>query len=695
MADPNPFAALTPAEMKKLRQTYKGRTKRPVDPEKLRVNAKPVARPKPDFKAREMPSARSAARSVLGMLKSVPQGIADLAVSVPSAAYDYIRTSTPGDVLEDVKGGIGSFVDYARENPGEALADTVVGGAKGAGEMLREASLARDMGDEARAAQIEKFAVPMMLAAMVPGGRKVKGAERMAVREGVEAAEKPLFAALRDVRPPRENINQVISANTNAGRVVGERFRPISELTGGVSNAADDQRRVASLVDAMSGPEGYVERLIVDDAGNVIEGQHRLEALRKLGVTDVPVLEYKDFGRDISLPTLQDAAASAQSLHPDHANQIAANLAEIFADEGGNLAEVRKYAPPRGFEDAWNAALNSLEPKVNPTFRVRPAEVSITTAGPAIITRPKPIETWHGTPNVFAAERKVVTPEGMEQFVVGKPDVLPDVPAEFKVLKDYPLGRFRSEKLGSGEGAQQYGIGTYVAENPEVARIYRNELTADDAPPSIAGVPLEEFYTQLQRRADAADPNRAEALYDRLSALEDLGLHGDIRGVLDRAKEGAYLPGTTEWFRQEIMPKYSAPGALYQVDLGADPREFLDYDAPLFKQSGAIREAAANLDLSHLKEGNRGRVMVERFLANNEQDGYPLTGALFMSALPRTPEGHHSLEASEFLKKYGIPGIRYWDEGSRETRKGTSNYVVFDPERDLTIKDRFAVGGSV
>ena len=388
MADPNPFAAMTPAEMKKLRQTYKGRTKRPVDPEKLRVNAKPVARPKPNFKAREMPSARSTGRSILGMLENAPEGLADLAVSVPTAAYDYIRTSTPGDVVSDVKRGLSGFVDYISSNPIEALAEmSPVGAAMDAGEMLREASLARDAGDEERAAQIEKFAVPMLLGSVLPVGRAARKAERVAAREGVEAAEKSALAALRDVRPSRENVQKVMAANTNAGRITGERLRPIRELTGGVSNAADDQRRVASLVKDMSGPEGYVERLIVDDAGNVIEGQHRLEALRKLGVTEVPVTEYKDFGRDLSLPDLQKAASDAQSIHPDQANQIAANLAEIFADEGGDMAEVRLYEPPKGFEDAWSAALDKLEaqastnlsvdPKSSPkTFRVKPAEVA-------------------------------------------------------------------------------------------------------------------------------------------------------------------------------------------------------------------------------------------------------------------------------------------------------------------------------
>ena len=320
-------------------------------------------------------------------------------------------------------------------------------------------------------------------------------------------------------------------------------------------------------------------------------------------------------------------------------------------------------------------------------------DVPIVTTGPAIIPRQRPVTTWHGTPHVFAAERKVLTPSGEEAFITGAPDVLPDVPSGFSVLKDFPLGRFRSDRLGTGEGAQQYGIGTYVAENPEVARMYRSELTVDEEPPSIAGVPLEAFYNQLQRRADMADPDRAEALYDRLSSLEDLGLYGDISGVFDRAKTGAYSPETMDWFKREIVPKYTAPGALYQVDLGVDPREFLDYDSPLAAQTETVRRAVANMDLSHLKEGNRARVMLERFLQNQEQPTYQATGQTVLTALPHSPELEHTAEGSQYLLEQGIPGIRYWDANSRGTPRGTSNFVVFDPERYLSIRNRFSRGG--
>jgi hypothetical protein len=175
-------------------------------------------------------------------------------------------------------------------------------------------------------------------------------------------ASTPQIAALKDVRPSTDDVFQVMDANTTAGKVTGDKMMPIDKLVGGVTEAADDARRVDQLVEQMSSPEGYVSRLIVDDAGNVIEGQHRLEALRRLGATKVPVTQYADLERAIPFADVRDAAA-AQGIHPDQANQIAKQLAEIYADEGGNMAEIMNYGAPKGFEAAWEAAIGAMPTK--------------------------------------------------------------------------------------------------------------------------------------------------------------------------------------------------------------------------------------------------------------------------------------------------------------------------------------------
>ena len=197
----------------------------------------------------------------------------------------------------------------------------------------------------------------------VGAAKVVKAAEKsLAVKPTQRAAaqNKPaLVRALKDIRPSTDDVYSVMEANTTAGRVTGDKMMPIDKLTGGVTAAADDARRVDQLVEAMSSPEGYVSRLIVDDAGNVIEGQHRLEALRRMGVSEVPVTQYIDLERAVPFSAMRDAAA-AQNIHPDQANQIAKQLAEIYADEGGKMAEVLQYSAPKGFEKAWEAAIDAM-----------------------------------------------------------------------------------------------------------------------------------------------------------------------------------------------------------------------------------------------------------------------------------------------------------------------------------------------
>ena len=69
------------------------------------------------------------------------------------------------------------------------------------------------------------------------------------------------------------------------------------------------------------------------------------------------------------------------------------------------------------------------------------------------------IRTYHGSPHEYSAERLIQHADGQKEFIVGKPDVLPDVPPGAQVLQDYPLGRMRTDKIGTGEGAQVYSRG--------------------------------------------------------------------------------------------------------------------------------------------------------------------------------------------------------------------------------------------
>ena len=196
MADPIRFPSDFRA-IKSLEGKYKGKTTRPVDQSKMRVKVKPTARKQQEVKTAPMPSASGTLRTLGGIVANAPSALADLAVSVPKAAYDYVRTTSPSGVLSDVGSAASDFANFVRENPAEAFVETVAGTPKAAGELLREATLARDAGDEERAAQIEKLAVPMLLGSLIPGGRAVKGAGKVAKAEELALLKKEASLAAK------------------------------------------------------------------------------------------------------------------------------------------------------------------------------------------------------------------------------------------------------------------------------------------------------------------------------------------------------------------------------------------------------------------------------------------------------------------------------------------------------------------
>jgi len=110
----------------------------------------------------------------------------------------------------------------------------------------------------------------------------------------------------------------------------------------------------------MTGPGGFISRPIVDTEGNVIEGQHRLEALRQLGVTNVPVYVIQDLAAGIDAPALKEAMNASQPMRSDQRNQITAMLLEALADEGSVAAVEAGYEAPRGYAEAWKAGLQFL-----------------------------------------------------------------------------------------------------------------------------------------------------------------------------------------------------------------------------------------------------------------------------------------------------------------------------------------------
>jgi len=431
------------------------------------------------------------------------------------------------------------------------------------------------------------------------------------------------------------------------------------------------------------------------------------------------------------------------------------------------------------------------------------------------------IRAFQGSPHNFAAERLVRMPDGSTQYVVGAPDVLPDVPAGAEVLQDFPMGRMRLDKMGTGEGAQVYGDGVYLAENQDVGRGYRdnvfgsvssdqipsdearqivnNQLQTFGATPNaledaisdlrgslssaeatnkmfgdaqprvdasnqaidfleqkadtrlmVGDQPVSELYDRISSTADRFPVKQAELEYEKMAILEDLMNDGDVLSVNERAAEGAYNPEAFKWFQEEIDPNFKRQGSLYEVNINANPEDFLDYDAPVSDQPAAVRQ---NLDklLDQVRAEDRQFMASQRQLQRQPTDQGPISdevsafldqidlpyispkqqaaedaadaareaekietlldlkwgqnrsGSGLIAELSNylnenkssglLSEGVPNQTAENVLRQSGVPGVRYFDGLSRNAAEGTRNYVVFD-ENLIDIVRKYGIAGA-
>lgn len=101
----------------------------------------------------------------------------------------------------------------------------------------------------------------------------------------------------------------------------------------------------------------------------------------------------------------------------------------------------------------------------------------------------------------------------------------------------HDFDEFKDEAIGSGEGAQVYGHGHYVAEQPEVARSYRDNLSMVDYDPNpivrYNGIDLVELARESKK------PNKDQ--FRQLLGLSGLdrtgGLHEPLIEVVDHMME--------------------------------------------------------------------------------------------------------------------------------------------------------------
>jgi hypothetical protein len=334
--------------------------------------------------------------------------------------------------------------------------------------------------------------------------------------------------------------------------------------------------------------------------------------------------------------------------------------------------------------------------------------------------------------------------KGLAKPVMQELIVAHGTPHRFPPTANNPLGEFDASKIGTGEGAQAYGHGIYLAESPNVASDYRKTLSKNNSKAAITqyygGAELPPFAESWQKQ----DPTNFAI---RALANVRAGLSNDQKSSQVIKEVRRLFPDAPLEFEDLIDDAArktmanaveNRVGSLYTVDLPDEKiAQMLDWDKPLSKQSDTVKNAlrkngvtayvdemeASYLDKLPPKAKELAQKMIhgpdEMVISNgkgiknndiatnnwvkleklapgidhneihNIRDWYESkNGADLYTEFSQGVDKSANV-ASERLRQMGIPGIKYLDAGSRDAKKGTRNFVVFPgEEKHLKILER-------
>jgi hypothetical protein len=246
----------------------------------------------------------------------------------------------------------------------------------------------------------------------------------------------------------------------------------------------------------------------------------------------------------------------------------------------------------------------------------------------------------------------------------------------------HKFDKFDASKIGTGEGAQAYGHGVYLAQAKEVADEYagklskavidfKNKAPSDDFERAVH----DRINKSIESMSYQGRYDAAKQAWGRLAnpMVHDLdGIPGLLKPLEGEAR--ANRLGLRDAARRLGEPSVGDSGSLYKVDLPDEHiAKMLDWDKPLSQQAGAQSALDALQAAPELPRGFGGAIKSAR--SRSYFDGNDLYQEL-VKVMPNA-------EAAQVMKRAGIPGIRYLDGGSRGAGAGTSNYVVFPGNEGL------------
>ena len=309
--------------------------------------------------------------------------------------------------------------------------------------------------------------------------------------------------------------------------------------------------------------------------------------------------------------------------------------------------------------------------------------------------------------------------------------------------------KFDHSFMGSGEGAQAYGWGTYVSEVEGIAKAYAKQNAAkhnDTDAYNRAGMNYSEAKSSFEVATKKLNEYKSYVEYlkndeeNYKKRLEDAKVKGDTEKVASLTsiisstehKIGDY----NKWIdhfdteakeakvkmdeAKKIFESFEKPRNLYTVEIPDDTgSNYIEWDEPLMnEQSGKIYHALYALPKEQLdKMAKRNRVFRDTLydVLNNvdEEKAMPvlsknnvLTQSTTYDSVPNTGGTAYSRlsdflggqkEASLFLKDAGFDGVKVVAQrNTGGNKRGKMNYVIFDENNAQIVgHTKFAQGKGV
>ena len=284
--------------------------------------------------------------------------------------------------------------------------------------------------------------------------------------------------------------------------------------------------------------------------------------------------------------------------------------------EAGLLAAIPKGTYASQFERAGMAAERALEPVA--------ANVMARGGLPAQLLQDltqgtvRPLDVYHGTPH------------------------------KFPPTAQNPLGEFDASKIGTGEGAQAYGHGIYTGGNIKTGKEYVKTTARTEVIDSSGNT----LYKELPKRKVTGESRAADAL-DYAFQIQSSNPYAFAADQVRRFGEGPNVQDalkTLEQWEKSGARTRSGGGYLYKADLPDEKiPQMLDWYYPVPEE---IRQKVSSAALEKFGSGSTGTSGAHLYVELTKE-------------FERLGSANPKVDASEFLRQQGVPGIKYLDNFSR------------------------------